>query len=50
MAAQASRQQRLAAADDIIANDSDLSALEQRVKDMHAKYLTLLADIPKASC
>lgn len=50
MSAQATRQQRLAAADDVIANDSDLGTLEQRVRDMHVKYLALLAEIPKASC
>jgi dephospho-CoA kinase len=50
MAAQATRQQRLAAADDIIANDSDLATLEQRVNALHEKYLALLAEIPKASC
>ncbi len=50
MAAQATRQQRLAAADDIIANDSDLATLEQRVNALHEKYLLLLAEIPKASC
>ena len=50
MAAQASRQERLAAADDVIANDCDLATLERRVRDMHVKYLALLAEIPKASC
>ena len=50
MAAQATRQQRLAAADDVIANDSDLATLAQRVSALHDKYLVLLAEIPKASC
>lgn len=50
IAAQATRQQRLAAADDIIANDSDMATLERQVMAMHEKYLVLLADIPKASC
>lgn len=50
MPTQATRQQRLLAADDIIANDSDLATLEQRVKALHEKYLLLLADTPKASC
>lgn len=50
MAAQASRQQRLAAADDVIANDGDLATLEQLVIALHEKYLALLAEIPKASC
>jgi dephospho-CoA kinase len=50
MAVQASRQQRLAAADDVIANDSDLTDLKRQVVNMHMKYLALLAEIPKASC
>lgn len=50
MAAQATRQQRLAAADDVIANDGDLDTLAARVDALHEKYLALLAEIPKASC
>lgn len=50
MAAQASRQQRLAAADDIIANDGDLAMLEKQVIALDEKYLALLAEIPKATC
>jgi dephospho-CoA kinase len=41
MATQASRQARLAVADDIIANDTDLAALEPQVDRLHALYLRL---------
>lgn len=41
MAAQASRQQRLAAADDIIDNDGDVLALVPQVDRLHALYLAL---------
>lgn len=41
MAAQASRHQRLAAADDIIDNDGDSSALAPQVERLHALYLEL---------
>ncbi|KAB2913823.1 MAG: dephospho-CoA kinase [Dechloromonas sp.] len=50
MAAQASRAQRLAAADDVLVNDGDLDTLAERVEQLHQKYLRLLAEIPKASC
>jgi len=50
MAAQASRPQRLAVADDVVLNDADLSSLRDRVRELHRKYLLLLAEIPKASC
>jgi dephospho-CoA kinase len=39
--AQASRAQRLAIADDVIANDGTLAELGQRVADLHARYLAL---------
>jgi len=39
MAAQASRTQRLAAADDVIPNDGGLEALDARVERLHADYL-----------
>ncbi len=39
MAAQVSRQQRLAAADDVITNDDGMAALEAQVGRLHAKYL-----------
>lgn len=41
MAAQATRSARLAAADDIIANDRDLRHLEQRIKQLHDLYFSL---------
>ena len=41
MAAQASRQERLAHADDVIDNDGDLSALAPQVLALHQKYLGL---------
>jgi len=40
---QASRLDRLAAADDVISNDSSLDALENAVKKMHNQYLALAA-------
>lgn len=39
--AQASRQQRLDMADDVIDNNSDLAALSQQVAKLHQYYLTL---------
>jgi len=41
MAAQASRQQRLAAADDVIDNDAGLDALTPQVDRLHQFYLSL---------
>lgn len=41
LAAQASREQRLAAADDVIVNDGDVAALQAQVDALHAKYLRL---------
>ncbi|MDX1252586.1 MAG: dephospho-CoA kinase [Gammaproteobacteria bacterium] len=43
IAAQVSREQRLAAADDIIVNDGDLPKLQRQVIAMHQRYLTLAA-------
>lgn len=43
MAAQTSREQRLAAADDVIVNDGTLGALDDQVRVLHEKYLTLAA-------
>lgn len=50
LAAQASREQRLARADDVIVNDGDRSALALQVDRLHAKYLALAraADEAKA--
>ena len=41
MAAQASRQSRLAMADDVIENDSGFEALDAAVQRLHERYLTL---------
>jgi len=41
MAAQATREQRLAAADDVIVNDQDLTHLDREVERLHARYLQL---------
>lgn len=41
MAAQVSRDERLKQADDVIINDADLPSLEQQVRALHKKYLTL---------
>jgi dephospho-CoA kinase len=41
MAAQVDRQQRLAAADDVIVNAGSLQALDAAVADLHARYLEL---------
>ncbi|MGI9287902.1 MAG: dephospho-CoA kinase [Pseudomonadales bacterium] len=44
IASQASREQRLAAADDVINNDRDLEYLEEQVQALHQKYLALAGD------
>ncbi|MEZ5558814.1 MAG: dephospho-CoA kinase [Pseudomonadales bacterium] len=41
MSAQATRTERLAQADDVIVNDSDLAHLDQAVRTLHEKYLEL---------
>lgn len=43
MSAQLSRAARLAAADDVLSNDSDMDALRRGAQGLHAKYLTLAA-------
>lgn len=43
LAAQATRAQRLAAADDVIDNEGSREALEQQVAALHRRYLTLAA-------
>lgn len=43
LAAQASRAQRLAAADDVIVNDQGLEALREAVTALHQRYLALAA-------
>ena len=50
MAAQATRVERLRAADDVVHNDADLENLQQQVSRLHAKYLRLSAEIAKANC
>ena len=41
LAAQASREARLAIADDVVVNDGERTILYRAVADLHAKYLTL---------
>ncbi|TCO80187.1 dephospho-CoA kinase [Plasticicumulans lactativorans] len=41
LAAQADRDTRLAAADDVIVNDANLATLERRIDALHAHYLVL---------
>ncbi len=41
LAAQASREQRLAAADDVIDNDGSPETLDERVRALHERYLAL---------
>ena len=45
MAAQASREERLAGADDVINNDQDLTFLDQEVARLHQVYLDLAASL-----
>ena len=47
MAAQASRSERLAKADDVIVNDRDLAWLQQEVERLHRFYLTLRGGQPQ---
>jgi dephospho-CoA kinase len=49
LAAQASRESRLAIADDIIDNSATLDALQEQVDALHARYLALAAATPAAS-
>jgi dephospho-CoA kinase len=46
MRSQASRAERLAAADDVIDNDGSLEALRQQVARLHARYVAM-ANEPK---
>lgn len=50
LATQASRAERLAAADDVLANDGDLADLNGQVAALHRKYLRLLSQIARATC
>jgi dephospho-CoA kinase len=48
MAAQASRAERVARADDVIVNDADLATLRQRSNALHQRYLELAANARKS--
>lgn len=50
IAAQATRQQRLAVADDVVVNDADLASLSGQVDALHSMYLRLSSEIAKAKC
>ena len=50
MATQASRQQRLAAASDVVDNDGGREELARQVDELHGKFLGLSAEKVKASC
>ena len=50
LATQASREQRLAAADDVLANDNDLVALDAQISDLHRRHLRLAAQKANAKC
>ena len=50
LASQASREQRLAAADDVLANDGDLATLRVQIADLHQRYVGLAAQKAKAKC
>lgn len=50
MAAQATRQQRLAVADDVVVNDAGKTKIVGQVKTLHSNYLQLSAGKLKASC
>jgi dephospho-CoA kinase len=43
IAAQATRAQRLALADDIVVNDGDIGHLQHAADELHARYLALAA-------
>jgi dephospho-CoA kinase len=47
MTAQVSRQQRLAAADDVITNDDGIAALAPQVEALHANYLAISAGMAR---
>lgn len=50
LATQASRSDRLAAADDVIVNDAGPEALIPRVDALHAQYLAAARQKPQANC
>jgi dephospho-CoA kinase len=43
MAAQIARAERVARADDVLANDADIATLRERVRALHAQYLRAAA-------
>ncbi len=45
LAAQASREERLAIADDVVANDGDAEKAREQVLGLHQSYLSLAADL-----
>ena len=47
MAAQLSREQRLAQADDVIDNSGSIDAIAPQVQQLHARYLSLASSSPK---
>jgi len=49
MASQVTRAERLAIADDVIANETDLAALRARVAQLHREYLARAAEKVKAN-
>lgn len=50
LAVQASRQQRLAVADDVVDNGGELSALTLQVVQLHRRYLALAEEKAQANC
>ena len=50
MAAQATRQQRLFAANDVVVNDGLRTKIYEQVNALHLKYLALAGEKLKASC
>ena len=50
MAAQATRSQRLAVANDVVVNDAGRTKIYAQVAELHLKYLVLSAEKVKASC
>ncbi len=48
LAAQATREERLAIADDVIRNDSDIASLREKVEKLHRQYVTAANNRSKA--
>jgi dephospho-CoA kinase len=48
IAAQIPRAERLARADDVLANDADIATLEERVRALHERYLRMAQDAARA--